>query len=120
MMIVPDGPGDVTFEVRGRSEDTGLMLLQRLYVLMFSVSGSEYRGGRPGTDLLALMEGANTPPDVVMNQLLALCRSAALSALDRVDRERIASFSCVSSDGIILATLTLTDGTTVKGVLDNV
>ena len=36
MQIVPAKSGEITLNLLGKSEDSGLMLLQRLYVLMLS------------------------------------------------------------------------------------
>lgn len=117
LLIIPDKSGKVEFDVYGSQEDSGLLLLQRLYVLMFT-QGS---GLRPagGFDLLSFAEGANQPPDDVLNSMLALCCSTALSRLDEEDRSNVRSFTGTSKDGIITCTLELADGTTVEGRLPN-
>lgn len=115
--LIPDSSGEVSFTVRGKSEDTGLMLLQRLYVLLFSPHGTNYRPGSAEWDMLAFMDGANIPPDEEMNAMLALGCSYALEALDDADRALVDSFSCVSVDGLITGALVLADGTTIEGTI---
>lgn len=120
LQILPCADGEVVFGVLGRREDDGLMLLQRLYTLLFSAHGAEYRHGVAGYDLLALLNGANMPSDDVLNALVAVCKAHAMEALDDEDRARIAAFDCVSTDGKITGTLTLADGTIIQGTIDHV
>lgn len=118
MRIIPNESGDVTFELLGGEEDTGLMLLQRLYVLMLSQSDGTYRYGTDGA-LLQLLEGGNNPPAGVLNALLSVACANALNALDEADRVRISSFKGSATDSGILCTLELMSGTVLEGVLIN-
>ena len=116
--IIPETDGEVQFHVYDKSSDTGLMLLQRLYVLMLSDQDSTYRSMDASYSLLGFLEGANRPVDGVMNSILAVCCSTALILLDASDRALIDSFTGVSVDGAVTCTLVLKDGTTVTGALD--
>lgn len=119
IQIITDREGTVTFDVYGDSEDTGLMLLQRLYVLLMSDQDSSYRAQNASYSLLAFLDGANFPGDGAMNAILAICCSNAVSMLDSADRARIQSFIGLCRNGVMTCTLTLTDGTTIKGALTN-
>lgn len=116
--IIPDTEGEVSFKVYDKSSDTGLMLLQRLYLLMLADQDSAYRTYDAPYSLLGFLEGANKPVDGVMNSILALCCSTALMSLDAADRALVDSFTGVSVDGAVTCTLTLKDGATVTGALD--
>lgn len=118
LKIISDESGAVDFSVLGKSEDTGLMLLQRLYVLLLSDQTTQYRGGN-GYTLLNFLEGGNIPNDGTLNSMLAISCSNAVNMLDEADRSNIASFSGQSTDGNVILTLTLADGTTVKGAINN-
>lgn len=118
IQIIPQRDGEVQFHVLGKSGDTGLMLLQRLYVLLLSDQDSTYRAADSSYSLLGFLEGGNRPADGVMNSILAVCCSTAYSMLDKADRDQIGSFTGVSVDGVVTCTLELRDGTTVTGVLN--
>lgn len=119
IQIITDREGEVKFDVYGSSEDTGLMLLQRLYVLLMSDQDSSYRAPGAAYSLLAFLDGANFPGDGAMNSILAICCSNAVSMLDSEDRARIQSFVGLCTNGLMTCTLKLTDGTTIKGALTN-
>lgn len=118
IQIIPYKTGEVLFHVIGKSDDTGLMLLQRLYMLMLSDQDSSYRSSGSSYSLLKFLEGANKPTDGVMNSILAVCCSAAVAMMDKSDQDCIDSFTGVSVDGAVTCTLVLKDGTTVSGALD--
>lgn len=117
LQIITASNGKVTFDVYGKSADNGLMLLQRLYVLLLSSNEGTYRNSSSYT-LLKFIEGGNIPSDKAMDAILAICCSEALDMLDKEDRDNIASFTATSSNGEITCTLILADGTTVKGLLN--
>lgn len=120
LQIIPSEQGSVEFFPRGDSDDTGLMLLQRLYVMIFSEPLSGYRQGDGGYTLWNFMEGGNIPTKQVFDSILATCCASAVNMLDESDRELIASFVGEGSeDGSAIFTLTLQNGTTVKGKLNN-
>ena len=119
IQIVPGTSGAVEFSILKKANDSGLLLLQRLYVLMFSNTETGYRGGDSGVDLLELLNGANEMPDDAMNAMLNLAATYAVLALDQEDRDKVASFDCVCLDGEITSTLELTDGTTLEGSIKN-
>lgn len=119
LTMIPAKSGPVTFYISGASEDTGLMLLQRLYVMLLSDPDVGYRDSDGGQTLLQFLQGGNIPIDPVMNTYLALGCSTAVSMLDEEDQDVIEDFSGVCEDGKITCTLTLTDGTTIKGQLTN-
>lgn len=118
LRIINDKSGPVVFQVYDSKDDSGLMLLQRLYVLLLSDQTGAYRQG-DGYTLLSFLEGGNTPPDGVMNSILAISCATALNMLDEEDRSHINSFTGNCEDGLITCTLTLTDGTTIQGTLAN-
>ena len=96
------------------------MLLQRLYVMLFSDGSSGYRQGDGGYTLWNFMEGGNIPPKQVFDAILATSCATAMNMLDESDRDLIQSFSGEGfDDGSAIFTLTLQDGTTVKGKLTN-
>ena len=118
IQIIPAKSGEVLFRVIDKSADTGLMLLQRLYMLMLSDQDSTYRTASSSYSLLRFLEGANKPADGVMNSILAVCCSTSVAMLDKADQDYIDSFTGVSVDGAVTCTLVLKDGTTVTGALD--
>ena len=117
IQIIPSSSGVVNFLVHGKLEDCGLLLLQRLYVLMFTERSGNYR--EHGGGLLGFMEGANIPSIDAFNALLALSADEALQGLDSEDRENISSFTATYNGDIITCILKLTDGTTIEGTLNN-
>lgn len=120
LRIIPDATGDVAFYPRGESEDIGLMLLQRLYVLIFSDPSIGFRLGDGGYTLWSFLEGANIPSKEIFDTLLATACSSAVNMLDPDDQAHVAAFTADGqTDGSAIFTLTLTDGTTVKGKLAN-
>jgi hypothetical protein len=116
--IIPDVSGLVTFAITGDSEDTGLMLLQRLYVMLLSDPQTGYRDSDGGQTLLKFLDGGNIPVDSIMNTYLALGCATAFSMLDETDRRLIRSFTGDCTDGKIVCTLVLNDGTTIQGQLN--
>jgi hypothetical protein len=116
--MIPSVTGPVNFTITGESEDTGLMLLQRLYGMLLSDPETGFRDSYGGATLLKFLEGANIPADSIMNTYLALGCATAVSMLDDIDKQHIASFTGECVDGIITCTLVLADGTTVKGQLN--
>lgn len=120
LQIIPANEGTVEFYPRTASEDTGLMLLQRLYVMLFSDGATGYRQGDGGYTLWNFIEGGNIPIKEVFDAVLATSCASAVNMLDESDRELIASFTGEGfEDGSALLTLILQDGTTVKGKLNN-
>ena len=120
LQIIPADAGNVEFYPRSASEDTGLMLLQRLYVMMFSDQSEGYRTGDGGYTLWNFLEGGNIPPKQIFDAILATSCASAVNMLDDADRELISSFSGEGfNDGSAILTLVLEDGTTVKGKLNN-
>ena len=120
LQIIPADEGHVEFYPRGASEDTGLMLLQRLYVMLFCDQSEGYRTGDGGYTLWDFLNGGNIPPKQVFDSILATSCASAVNMLDDEDRDLIESFSGEgTSDGSAILTLVLEDGTTVKGKLNN-
>lgn len=118
IQILPQTEGDVHFQILGAAEDSGFMLLQRLYVLLLA-SVNNYRSNISGNTLLDLLEGGNAPSDGAMTSFLAIGCANAVEALDPEDRARVSSFTGVCTDGSIICTLKFSDGTTLKGVFAN-
>ena len=118
LRIISDKSGDPGFIIYDAIEDSGLLLLQRLYVLLLSDTGEAYRG-EGGSTLLRFLDGGNRPTDDIMNSLLAINCANALNMLTPEDRNNISSFTGLCTDGDIVCTLVLRDGTTIKGQLTN-
>ena len=119
ILMIPAKSGEVVFSITGASEDIGLLLLQRLYVLLLSDPTTGFRDSDGGQYLLRFLDGYNIPPDPVMNTYLSQGCATALSMLDADDRANIQSFTGVCTDGKITCTLVLADGTTIQGQLTN-
>ena len=118
--MIPDRSSLVSFQIQGKEPDNGLMLLQRLYVLLFSDNENAYRGGEAGGTLLSLLEGGNVPPAGIMDARLAIACATAVELLDPEDAALVADFSGSADDyGDVTLTLELTDGTTIKGEIKN-
>lgn len=119
LRMIPDVSGPVRFSIVGEASDTGLMLLQRLYVMLLSDPATGYRSSDGGQTLLRFLDGSNIPADSIMNNALALGCATALSMLDDDDRNAVESFTGLCEDGVITCTLELVDGTTIQGQLNN-
>ena len=117
LRIIPTNSGAVTFDVYGKSQDTGLLLLQRLYILLLASNDNAYRSSN-GYTLLDFLEGGNIPDDSTMESILTICCADAVNKLDVEDRNNVTSFSATSTNGVIQCSLVLADGTTVKGLLN--
>ena len=116
IQILPMKEGEFNFAVLGSEEDSGLMLLQRVFTLL--LSDGLYRDLVANAGLLQFMEGGNYPQDGVMNSLLGLCCANVLQTLDASDRELISTLVGEFIDQKIVCTLTFTDGTTLTGAID--
>ena len=118
LLIIPTESSAVTFEVRGSADTDGILILQHLYVLLFS-SSSGYRTGTSAL-LFDLLDGGNLPPAGVLNARLAIACGSALSALDADERDLVESFTGEADDyGNMQLTLELKDGTVIQGVVNN-
>ena len=117
IQILPVKDGEFVFTVLGKSDDTGFMLLQRVFTLLLTTNDA-YRPSTASTTLLKFLEGANYPPDGVMDSVIAVCCSQVLSQLDDSDRARIASLTGMFVEKKIQCTLTFTDGTKLTGAID--
>lgn len=118
VLIIPDKNGDVNFTIIGASDDTGLLLLQRLYVMLLSDPRTGFRNSDGGQTLLKFLDGGNIPVDSIMDTYLALGCQTAVSMLDAEDRKLISSFTGKTVDGKMFCTLKLKDGTTIQGLLN--
>ena len=116
LLIIPDSSGPVDFTLRGGREDDALMLLQRLYVILFSDNTGLYRDPDAGATLYPMLGSGNIPDTAAMDSQLALACGSALASLDEDDVEQISSFTGYSTeDGRFIFTLELNDGTVVSG-----
>lgn len=118
ILIIPAKSDDVIFTVLGAYQDTGLLLLQRLYVLLLSDPRIGFRDSDGGQTLLKFLDGGNIPIDSIMDTYLSLGCKTALSMLDPEDRALITSFTGKSIEGKMYCTLKLKDGTTIQGLLN--
>ena len=110
---------NITFSLLGASTDTGLMLLQRLYVLLFSELDSGFRDGPDGYSLLQFIQGGNIPDTGTFEAILAVATAAAVRALDPEDIELVNAFDGTIVNGEILCVLELKDDLTMEGPLNN-
>lgn len=117
IQILPMKEGEFNMEVLGAADDSGLMILQRVFTLLLSTDDA-YREGAAGNTLLSFMQGGNYPEEGIMNSYIAACCGAVLTQMDADDRDRIESLSGLFQDGKIECTLEFTDGTTLTGVID--
>ena len=118
VLMIPEVSGPVNFNITGDSDDTGLLLLQRLYVMLLSDPQTGFRDSDGGQTLLKFLDGGNIPVDSIMDTYLALGCLTAASMLDESDKKLIQSFTGKCTDGIIVCTLVLKDGTTIQGQLN--
>lgn len=117
IQILPMKEGEFDFAILGAQEDSGLMLLQRVFTLLLS-DGAYRDTGLTEIGLLSFLEGGNYPDEGVMNSLLGVCCSNALGMLDDADRDRISGLVGEFVDRKIICTLTFNDGTSLTGVID--
>lgn len=106
----------ITPNIQGKTSVQGLMVYQKLMILILSPASGLYRQ-EAGTTLTELLEGANTPSDEI---LLALGTSACLAAknlLDIEDADRIKNVTAQAQNGSLSITLQLQDGEIYTGVL---
>lgn len=116
--ILSDRSGSTFSGSAERAVDCGLLLLQRLCTLMLTDLSTTYRNSsQTSVDLLAFLEGGNVPTDSSLLTNLALAKSAAYNALDAADKRYISDIELSVNSGELFVTLTLKDGTTVKGKL---
>lgn len=118
--IIPTKSGGVDFDIyRDKGEDSGFMLLQRLYVLLFNRSSEEYVEDAMSGGLLDLLDGVNTPPDGLVNSILSVACAVAVRSLDESDAALVNSFTGNCVDGVVTVTLQLQDGTELTGVIND-
>lgn len=117
VQIMPFKDGEFQFAVRGAADNSGFMLLQRVFVLLLA-SSDEYRNNPTGTLLLGFLEGGNYPEPGIMDSILALCCADVMNQLSPEDRARISSLTGTFYDGKIYCTLKMNDGTTLTGGID--
>ena len=92
VLMIPEVSGPVNFNITGDSDDTGLLLLQRLYVMLLSEPQTGFRDSDGGQTLLKFLDGGNIPVDSIMDTYLALGCLTAVSMLDESDKKLIQSF----------------------------
>jgi len=120
LQLIPGESGTVEFSLRGDMPDSGLAILQRIYVLLLSDNTTTYRDSSDGPSLTALLEGGNIPPGGVLNSRTVLACSTVLDMLDEADRSAISKLTGSADDsGNIYLELTLADGTTLTGEIPN-
>ncbi len=122
IQLILNTSGPVVFDVYGKSVDTGLLLLQRLYILLLTASTDAYREADDTLDysLVDLIYGSNVPDTGVLETMISIGCITAVNSLDDDDRALISSFTGYCDDASnIICELKLQDGTTVKGQLTN-
>lgn len=102
--------------IKGKTTIDGLLLYQKILVLMLSPVNGLYRESA-GTSLTQLLQGANTPANDVLLAIGTNACSTARNCLDVQDVQLIDSLSASAQDGRLSITLTLIDGQTYTGTL---
>lgn len=102
--------------VLGVASVQGLILYQKILVLMLSSSSSSYRENA-GTQLIDLLSGSNTPSDQLLTSLGSNACAQARSLLDSQDIDKMDSLTASASNGVLSITLRLKDGQTYTGEL---
>ena len=117
LCIIPDDDGAVNFDLVDAQQDSGLLLLQRIWTLLLTRGGSMRDGS--SVSVLQFLDGSNWPSDDAMDSLLIILQNDVLRALDPEDRGHIDNLNIYASSGTVVCELRLTDGTTISGTLGN-
>lgn len=103
-------------EILGKSSVQGLLLYQKIVVLLLSSQNSSYRS-QTGTNLVDLLGGANTPADVILTSLGTIACNQIKAQLDSSDAQLIQSLTAEAQDGHLSITLVLDQNESYTGVL---
>lgn len=103
-------------QILGKSSVQGLLLYQKIIVLLLSSQKGLYRE-QAGTNLVDLLGGANTPADVVLTSLGTIACNQIRAQLDSSDAQKIESLTADAKDGHLSITLVLDQNESYTGVL---
>ena len=106
-------------KVLGKTSTQGLLLYQKILLLILSSSKGAYRE-QAGCDLVSLLQGGNTPEDAILQSIGLLACSTVKGLLDFQDAQKIESLTAQAQDGQLYITLTLISGQTYTGSLAGV
>lgn len=100
----------------GKTYTEGLILYQKVLVLILSSSLSMYRS-KSGTKLIDLLQGSNTPPDNILQMLGTSACGQLMTCLDSSDIDKIQSLTASANNGKLNIILTLINGQSYEGFL---
>lgn len=103
-------------QIKGKTSVQGLILYQKIVVLMLSSQAGAYRA-QAGTELVNTLQGANIPVDSVLLSIGTLACSAVRKQLDPEDDRKIQSLTASVQNGGLSITLKLTNGESYTGVI---
>ena len=106
----------ITPTILGKTTIEGLLLYQKILVLILSPISGLYRESA-GTTLTELLQGANTPPDDVLLALGTTACATVKGLLAPEDNQIVDSLSASAQNGSLIVTLVLEDGQTYTGAL---
>lgn len=102
--------------VLGRTTSQGFMLYQKIVILILSYYKDAYREAA-GSNLPALLKGANTPMDQVLLSMGTMACNQVKSQLAPQDAQKIDSLSASAQNGQLDINLTLVSGQTYTGAI---
>lgn len=102
--------------ILGKSSIQGLLLYQKILILILSDDSNTYRSDS-GVGLIKLLKGANTPADQMLQSLGNIACAQVKSLLDAQDIQKLKSLTADASNGSLYITLELESGQTYTGAL---
>lgn len=103
-------------KILGKSSIQGLLLYQKILVLLLSDSSSLYREDS-GAGLISLLKGSNTPADQLLQALGSIACAQVKGLLDPSDVEKLKDLTASAQNGSLYITLELESGQTYTGAL---
>lgn len=102
--------------ILGKTSTYGLILYQKILVLLLSSSSDLYRQ-REGTTLLDILDGSNTPSDQLLQVIGSSACGQLITYLDSSDTDLIQSLTADANMGRLSIILTLKTGQSYEGFL---
>ena len=103
-------------QIKGKTSVEGLILYQKIVVLMLSSQTGAYRE-QSGTELVNTLQGANIPADSVLLSIGTLACNAVRKQLDPQDEQKIQSLTASVQSGGLSIILQLANGESYTGVI---
>lgn len=116
IQIVPVQSTQIIPSVLCKTQAAGLILYQRILVLLLSSSGAAYRELQ-GASMLNLLQGINTPSDDILTSLGTLSCAQVRDMLSVEDNINLKNLYVQTQNGSLYVTVELNDGTSYKGQL---